>query len=203
MIQLRLKTFSIFAQTYFLLKLKFQYFDHLMLRADSLEKTLMLGKTEGKKERRHQRMTWLDSITNSTDVNLSKLLEIEEAWHVAVHGVTKSQTWLSDWITSAALLDLWHLKNTLHFMSSVFCLCVCFFQISRLSTGDITFESQIWRLKYREAKSVAQESQRDLTDGWSLEGMLLLLLSRFSRVRLCETKEMAAHQALLSLGFSR
>ena len=87
-----MKTFSIFAQTYFLLKLKFQYFDHLMLRADSLEKTLMLGKTEGKKERRHQRMTWLDSITNSTDVNLSKLLEIEEAWHVAVHGVTKSQT---------------------------------------------------------------------------------------------------------------
>ena len=78
LIQLRLRTFSIFAQTYFLLKLKFQYFDHLMLRADSLEKTLILGKIEGKKEKRHQRMTWLDSITNSTGVNLSKLWETEE-----------------------------------------------------------------------------------------------------------------------------
>ena len=81
-----------------MLKLKLQYFSHLMQRADSLEKTLILGKIEGKKRREHQRMTWLDSITDSMDINLSKLQEIvkdREAWSPAVHGVTKSQTQLS------------------------------------------------------------------------------------------------------------
>ena len=87
-----------------MLKLKLQYFGHLMWKADSLEKTLMLGKIEGKRISGKQSMRWLDSITDSIDTNLSKLPEIvkdKTAWRTAVHGIIKSQTQFNNWTTTA------------------------------------------------------------------------------------------------------
>ena len=88
------------------LKLQLQYYDHLMWRADSSEKTLMLGKIEGKRGRGWQKMRWLYSITDSVDMNVSKLQEIVQDrrdWCATVHGVSKNQTWLSNWTTTTTI----------------------------------------------------------------------------------------------------
>ena len=95
------------------LRLKLQYFGHLMQRVDSLEKTLMLGGIGGRRRRGQQRMRWLDGITNSMHISLSELRELvmdREAWRAAIHGVTKSRTWLSDWteLNRNILPRAWH-----------------------------------------------------------------------------------------------
>ena len=125
-----------------ILKPKRQHFGHLMWRADSLEKALMLGKIEGERRRGSQRMRWLDGITDSIDMSWRKLREIvkdRETWHAAVHGVTKNRTQLSEWTTISSYW-LCHLTTFLSLLCLGFLFCKV--RVRRVHTSEICCESE-------------------------------------------------------------